>query len=183
MYGLVNRGVEDLICRQYGEETWEKIKEKAGFATETFISSIPYSDDTTSRLMVAAGEVLGLTTEQVMNSFGEHWLHDTTREGYEEMIRMSGDTLPEFLFNLDTLHTRVALIYPNLRPPSYECTDVTEQGMLLHYRSHRLGMAPLVIGLLRGLSEKFATPMTIEHISHSEEQGVHDIFKLTYEQK
>ena len=58
MYGFVNRGIEDLICTKYGEETWETIKEKAGFATETFISSIPYSDDATSRLMEAAAEVL-----------------------------------------------------------------------------------------------------------------------------
>ena len=30
MYGLVNRAVEDLVCTNFGEETWEKIKEKAG---------------------------------------------------------------------------------------------------------------------------------------------------------
>lgn len=38
MFGLVNRAVEELICTQFGEETWEAIKEKASLEVEAFIS-------------------------------------------------------------------------------------------------------------------------------------------------
>lgn len=180
MYGLVNRAVEDLVCTNFGEETWEKIKEKAEVDVEAFVSMESYPDEVTFRLVSAASEILGITDEQVLNTFGEYWILYTAREGYGELLRMSGNTLPEFLLNLDTMHARIGLLYTNLQPPSFTCADMNEQGMTLHYRSHRLGMSSLVVGLLHGLGKMFSTPLTVEHVSHDESQGTHDIFKITY---
>lgn len=182
MYGLVNRAIEDLVCTQFGEETWEAIKERSGINVEAFVSMESYSDDVTYQLVGAASEVLNIPAEQVLITFGEYWTLYTAREGYGELLRMSGSTLPEFLLNLDNMHARVGLLYPELKPPSFQCAEMTEEGMLLHYRSHRAGMSPLVIGLLQGLSKMFATPLNIKHISHEEDQGMHDTFQLKYKQ-
>jgi hypothetical protein len=78
------------------------------------------------------------------------------------------------------MHARVGLLYPELQPLSFECTDVNDQGMLLHYRSHREGMAPLVIGLLQGLSKMFAVKLAVEHLQKRPVDGDHDVFQLTY---
>lgn len=181
MYGLVNRAIEDLVCTQFGEETWEAIKEKSGIGVEAFISMESYADDVTYQLVEAASQVLNLSAEQVLITFGEYWTLYTAREGYGELLKMSGSTLPEFLLNLDNMHARVGLLYPELKPPSFQCAEMSEEGMLLHYRSHRAGMAPLVVGLLQGLSKMFSEPLTIEHLSHEEGQGAHDVFRLKYE--
>ena len=33
MYGMVNKAVEDMVCRNYGAPTWERIKAQAGVET------------------------------------------------------------------------------------------------------------------------------------------------------
>ncbi|MCB0062942.1 MAG: heme NO-binding domain-containing protein [Caldilineaceae bacterium] len=181
MYGLVNRGIEEMVCMQYGEETWEAIKAEAGVDIDVFISMEPYSDELTYQLVAAASTVLQMSPETILAAFGEYWTLYTAREGYGELLKMSGKSLPEFLHNLDTMHARVGLLYPELKPPSFRCTEVSDSGMQLHYHSTREGMAPLVLGLLRGLSKMFATELTIEHIQRRPEEGTHDIFALTYQ--
>ncbi len=181
MYGLVNRGIEELVCTQFGEATWEAIKEKAGLDIDVFISMDPYSDAITYQLVQAASHVLGLTPETILITFGEYWTLYTAKEGYGELLKMTGNTLPEFLRNLDTMHARVGLLYPELRPPSFRCTEISEKGLTLHYHSEREGMAPLVHGLLQGLSKMFDTAIEIEHIQQWPTTGEHDIFRLTYQ--
>ena len=180
MYGLVNRAIEELVCTHFSEETWEAIRVEADVDIEAFISMEPYPDAVTYQLVEAASKILGLPAEAILNTFGEYWTLYTAREGYGELLKMSGNTLPEFLHNLDNLHARVGLLYPELRPPSFECSHLTEEGMVLHYRSVREGMAPLVVGLLQGLSKMFAQELTIEHLQKRSTDGAHDIFKLTY---
>lgn len=180
MYGLVNRGMEELICTRFGEKTWEAIKTEAGVDEDVFISMDPYPDEVTYQLVTAASRVLELSAETLLMTFGEYWTLYTAKEGYGELLKMSGSTLPEFLQNLDTMHARVGLLYPELRPPSFRCTEISDDGMLLHYHSERVGMAPLVLGLLRGLSKMFDTELTVTHVQRCPEQGDHDIFRLDY---
>lgn len=180
MYGLVNRAIEELVCNNFGEESWEAIRTEAGIDIEAFICMEPYPDEVTYKLVAAAGKILDLPAETILSTFGEYWTLYTAREGYGELLKMSGHTLPEFLHNLDNLHARVGLLYPELRPPSFQCTHVEEDGMLLHYRSVREGLAPLVVGLLQGLSKMFSTELAIEHLQKRSTDGDHDIFKLTY---
>lgn len=180
MYGLVNRAIEELVCHNFGEEAWEAIRATAGVDIEAFICMEPYPDEITYQLVDAASQILAIPVETILHTFGEYWTLYTAREGYGELLKVSGNTLPEFLDNLDNLHARVGLLYPELRPPSFECTHVNETGMVLHYRSERAGMAPLVVGLLRGLSKIFATELAIEHCQKRSLDGDHDIFKLIY---
>ncbi len=180
MYGLVNRGIEEMVCTQFGEGTWEAIKEEADIDIDGFISMDPYSDEVTYRLVQAASKVLGISAELILVAFGEYWILYTAKEGYGELLKVSGNTLPEFLRNLDTMHARVGLIYPDLKPPSFRCTDISADGMILHYHSHRAGMAPLVRGLLQGLGKMFDVTIAIDHLQQRPAEGEHDIFRLTY---
>ena len=105
--------------------------------------------------MGAASEVLGLSAEEVLKAFGEHWVLYTGKEGYGEMLKMAGNTLPTFLQNVDNLHTRVGHLFPGMTPPSFRCTDIRENSLRLHYYSTRPGLAPMVIGLVNGLAVMF----------------------------
>lgn len=180
MYGLVNRAVEELVCTHFDEETWEAIKARAGLTCAAFISMESYPDQITADLIAAASQELQLPAETVLEQLGEYWTLYTAREGYGELLKLSGKTLAEFLANLDNLHTRVSLLYPELRPPSFACTEVDEAGLLLHYHSHREGMAHLVIGLLQGLSKLFDITFTIDHEQKRHIGSDHDAFRLTY---
>ena len=94
---------------------------------------------------------------------------------------MAGHDFVSFVQNLDLLHARVRRSYPDLEPPSFRCTELQEGSFRLHYYSSREGLAPFVIGLIRGLGQLFATRVRVEHISRQVSQADHDVFTIHYE--
>lgn len=180
MYGLVNKAIEQMVCAQFGADIWETIKRRAEVDTTAFFAMDHYSDDVTYRLVGAASSVLGLPADEVLRAFGRYWTLYTASEGYGELLRLTGDSLRDFLLNLDNMHARVGLSYPHLRPPSFQCTDVTEHALMLHYFSERDGLAPMVVGLLDGLAARFATPIHVEQIADRAAGAEHDIFLITF---
>jgi Haem-NO-binding len=180
MYGLVNKAVEELVISNFGEEKWELIKEKADVDVDVFISNEGYPDEFTYKLVGAASEVLGLPSEQILIAFGEHWVLKTAAKSYGAMMKSGGSSLKEFLVNLPNFHTRVAMIYPNLEPPRFQCTDITENGLHLHYHSHRPGLTSFVSGLLQGLGKLYETPCSSEIIARKDQGADHDVFRVTW---
>lgn len=180
MYGLVNKAVEDLAVASGGQATWDAIRAKAGVVDPTFISMDAYPDEVTVRLVGAASEGFGWTPAQVLEAFGEHWILYTAREGYGPLLQGMGSTLPEFLGNLDAMHSRISLTMPQLRPPSFVCDELQEGALRVHYYSEREGLGPMVVGLLRGLARMFDLVVTVEHVERSGGGADHDVFDVTY---
>ena len=174
MYGLVNKAVRDLVCATQGEDVWEEIVELAGIDEDTFISMRPYPDELTYKLVAAASERLQLPAAAILTLFGEHWTKFTAREGYGDLIRGSGDSVEEFLGNLDAMHARVAMSFPELRLPSFR-VERGDEGLLLHYMSEREGLAPMVVGLLTGLGAHFKEEVEVTQVKSRAEHG-HDVF-------
>ncbi|MEM8709813.1 MAG: heme NO-binding domain-containing protein [Planctomycetota bacterium] len=176
MYGLVNRAIRGLVEERFGEEAWEKISDRAGVSSERFVAMEAYDDAITYGLVGAASEELGLDAGTILEAFGEYWTLYTLEEGYGDMLAMMGSSLEEFLDNLDSMHDRIQEAMPALVPPSFEREDNEDGSSTLHYRSEREGLAPMVIGLLRGLAKRFETSIEVEHLP-SEEKG-HERFLI-----
>lgn len=180
MYGLVNKAIEDLVITRFGESKWEAIKAKAGVDVEVFVSNDSYPDEITYNLVGAASEVLGAPAKDILIAFGEHWVLKTAAQSYGAMMRSGGQSLKEFLINLPNFHTRVQMIYPKLTPPRFECTEVTEESMMLHYFTHRAGLTDFVVGLVQGLGKLYKTPATAVLIESKAEGADHDIFEVRW---
>lgn len=165
MFGLVNKGIEEMVCSQFGEDIWENIKEKAEVDEVTFISMDSYPDEMTYRLVDAASEVLNISATDVLEAFGQYWVLFTAAEGYADLMSITGDNLPEFLQNLDNLHGRVGLSFPDLNMPGFQCSNLKSESLDLHYYSNRPGLTPLVIGILKGLGKRFDTEVDVQHVS------------------
>ena len=180
MYGMVNRAVEEMVLRHYDAATWEKIKAMAGVEEDAFIGNDAYPDAMTYQLVAAASECLDQPAEQILEAFGEHWVLVTAQEGYGAMLDAGGRSLPEFLRNLPGFHARVSLLYPKLKPPRFQVSNPTSRSLRLHYYSHRPGLQPFVIGLLRGLAIRFATDITIDVVASRELGADHDEFLVSW---
>lgn len=176
MYGLVNRALEELICREHGIPAWERIKEEAGVDVEVFLRMDAYPDEITYRLVGAASRLLSIPAAQLLHDFGLYWTLYTGREGYGALLDGAGSTLHELLTNLNDLHVRVGLMYPQLRPPSFLCTEVTSNSLVLHYHSCREGLAPMVVGLLEGLGKRFGQKLRITQQQNRIHGDDHDSF-------
>lgn len=180
MYGLVNRAVEQMVTKHHGAETWERIKAEAGVSELAFISNQQYADEITYRLVGAASRILATPAEQILEAFGEHWVLVTAQEGYGALMHANGRTLPEFLSGLNQMHSRVTLFLPELRPPHFECSKVTETSLELHYYSHRPGLSPFVAGLVKGLGRMLGTPATVSLLAHRDAGCDHEIYRVEW---
>jgi hypothetical protein len=180
MYGIVNKAIQDLVTSKFGEETWEEVKDKSGIDVDYFISNEPYDDAVTYKLAVAASEILGISVGQVLVTFGEFWILDTSKLKYGYLMDSGGANLKDFLVNLPNFHNRIMLIYPKLTPPEFRTSDITDKSVHIHYFSKREGLQDFVRGLLQGLGKFFNTEVEIELIQSRNEGSSHEIFKVSW---
>lgn len=181
MYGMVNNAMEQMVVTRHGRATWETIRRTAGVDEEVFISNDPYPDEITYRLVASCSETLKTPASEILFAFGEHWVLETAREGYGPMMRAGGRTLKEFLLNLPNFHTRVAMMFPKLRPPHFVCTDVADDSLQLHYHSERQGLTDFVFGLISGLGKAYSTPVKVRLTASRAAGADHDIFHVRWE--
>ncbi len=177
---MVNKAVEEMVRGSHGDEMWERIKAKAGVNVEVFVSNEGYPDEITYNLVQAAGETLDMSVEEVLIHFGEHWILHTARENYPGLMNTAGRTLGQFLENLPVFHSRVAMIYPDLRPPRFKCSEITDDSLKLHYFSDRPGLTAFVTGLLRGLSRMFGVDAKTSLTESRAGGAEHDVFQVTW---
>jgi hypothetical protein len=176
MNGMVNHAIEILVREKFGRDTWDRIKAGSGVDVEVFGLNESYPDQMTYRLVGTAGRVLGVDASVVLETFGEFWLLAMVRDGYGDLLDINDKTLGEFLRSLPELRERLMTMFPNVSPPQFCCTDCCGESMHLHYYSHRPGLTPMVVGMLRALGQVFATDIA-SHMIRSRSDGFdHDEF-------
>lgn len=181
MYGMVNKAIEDLVTDLKGAAAWEALKRDADVDVETFVGMDRYDDAVTYRLVDAAARMFGMPPEEVLEAFGEYWTVYTANQGYGHLMSAAGNSVFEVLENLDAMHTRLAMIYPDMRIPQFRLTrDAAGQGWL-SYRSDRPGLGAMVVGLLKGLGRRFDTPVTVAWVARREDGADADRFRVALE--
>lgn len=183
MYGLVNRAIEQLVTMLQGEAGWRGVCAHAQVASDGFVAMQSYDDEVTYRLVHAVSNRLGIPPEQVLEAFGEYWITYTAQEGYSSLMQAGGSNMREFLGNLNDMHGRVETAFPKLRLPVFRVEDISATEYKLYYASTRSGLAPMVIGLVRGLAKRFDQPMEITHIHVKTDVKDEDIFLIRHSQE
>lgn len=180
MYGIVNQAIEDLVKSSFGDDKWDKVKERSGVDMDFFISNEPYDDDITYKLAGAVSDEMNISLDNVLQSFGEWWVLKTGKEKYGGLMEAGGDNLREFLINLPLFHNRIMLIYPKLTPPEFKVSNLEENSIHLHYFSKREGLQEFVRGLIAGLGKLYNTPVEIELIESRMAGNNHEVFKVSW---
>ena len=180
MYGLVNNALQTMVSDQYGKDVWERIVARVPECPPEFVSMESYSDDVTYDLVGAACEELGVEAASFLQALGEYWIPYASRAGYAALLERGGRSLPEFLQGLDAMHSRLALSYSKLQPPSFRVFDVGDTSLRLRYYSDRPGLQTFVVGLLHGLAKQLGTWVEVELIEGREMHSDHDTFLVRY---
>lgn len=178
MYGLVNRALQQLVCTQHGEQVWDDIRSRAGVPDEVFVRMDSYPDELTHRLVASASQVLATPADELLKEFGRYWMRYTMVEGYGALLYDLGPTLHEALTALDGMHARVALLYPALRPPRFRVDAVGADRVSLYYESNRTGFAPMIVGLVEGLGERYRLRVEVQHVEKKGAGSEHDRFEI-----
>jgi len=180
MYGMVNRSIEEFIVRQHGEAAWRATKKRASVDAEVFLSMRPYPDEVTYRLVVGACEELQLDADALLRDLGANWVSFAAKTSYGRLMNNSGETLPAFLRRLDALHSKVGMGCPELKPPSFRVKEIAEGELELQYFSKREGLQSFVIGLIRGLGERFGQDVEVDLVQPRGDGEVMDVFRVRH---
>jgi hypothetical protein len=179
MDGLVNKALVAVLRDRMGRPATSAVVRADGLADD-FVGGEVYPDDVTFRLVAAGARALGVSEAAMLEALGDHWIEFVIREGYGDFLTTAGRTLRDVLLNLDRMHEKISLSYPHLRQPTFWCTDVGRDGLVLHYSSTRPGLAPLVVGIVRGLGRMHHAPVEIEHRRRLAEGAQHDEFVVRF---
>jgi hypothetical protein len=154
MYGMVNQAVKGFVEENHGLEMWRKIHTKAG-APESFAAMSPYEDAITYNLVGAASELLQTPAEKILKGFGEYWVDKVATAHYESIMTRSGQNFVDFVKNLDHMHQRIRVTFPNYNPPSFRVKVLAPGQLQVDYYSDRAGLLPFVEGLFIALGRYF----------------------------
>lgn len=180
MYGLVNQAVQDYVRNAMGEAAWSAVRSRTGLDEDEFLPLQQYPDELTFALVGAACEVSGRQPADLVESIGAWWVEFTAIKGYGSLLDQLGTTFADALANLDAMHVRVALMMPELRPPSFRVSNRRERGLTLAYVSRRQGLAPMVIGLVKGLGRKYGLEPSVRLSVPRSDGDDTDVFEVTW---
>ena len=159
MYGMLLESVMYYLIEKYGEEKWDKIRERAGINDHMFITHKRYSESMMQKIADASEEVLGeetgMTSDDFMQFFGSCFVKFFSHYGYDRIIRVSGRHLRDFLIGIDNLHEHMRFGYQKMLSPSFFCEEETSAGLTLHYISKRKGFMHYVIGQVKEIASSF----------------------------
>ncbi|MEQ8934214.1 MAG: heme NO-binding domain-containing protein [Amphiplicatus sp.] len=152
---MIHKAARDMAVGRYGEDGWRQILAESGLSGEHFISARQYPDEITTRLLAAIGARAGLAPEALLEAFGRHWIKYAGSSAYSSILDRTGGDLVTFLGNLDRMHASIKTVIDRAQLPSFNVEKADAREIEIAYRSVREGLEPFVIGLLKGLLERF----------------------------
>ena len=97
------------------------------WSIQGFLSNAIYDDRVTFDLAVAASEVLAIPLRDVLHAFGKYWVLNVGKKKYGTLMRAGGNGFEEFLVNLPNFHSRVMLIFADIKPPEFKVEKLKDE--------------------------------------------------------
>ena len=178
MKGIINKGIQEMVEKMFGEKTWQKVKSLAGCKEPFFAISLEYPDKSTLALVKAASEVTGLPMETVMIEYGKFIVPNTLKENYPAYFKLAGSSAKEFLLNMDRVHNHVTKVMTKVAPPRFEYEEVNGK-LLMKYQSKRK-LCPVLHGLILGVGILFEQELQVKEIACMQNGDSHCIMEVTF---
>lgn len=163
MYGIIHKAVRGFVLKNSGPDIWAQIVDRCNLGDEHTLSSVYFDDSVTVELVVASASTLGVSVDKAFELVGEYWTEFAIGAGYKSLFDMAGESLPEFLSNLDRMHNSLKITLTEAVMPSFNLTRADDDGFEVIYQSQRDGLEPFVVGLLRGVAGYYGETLDITH--------------------
>ncbi|XP_042883873.1 soluble guanylate cyclase 89Db-like, partial [Penaeus japonicus] len=156
MYGMLLSSIMHFGQAEYGELTWERVKEEAGCKTTEFTNQKIYDDNLIIRLAEACANILEHGDHlDYLRIFGRWFVRFCSDRNYDKMLRITGRHFCQFLTEMDNLHSQMKYGFPKMKSPSMVVTEYDSGGAVLLYRSVRRGYSHYLMGQLLQIANDF----------------------------
>jgi hypothetical protein len=175
MKGIIFNLLEEVVRKQYGDETWETLLEAAG-VDGAFTSLGNYPDEEMLKLVAAAAAALKTSPEQVTRWFGREAL-PLLAARYPHFFA-GHKSARTFLLTLnDVIHTEVRKIYPGSEVPEFDYDSSSPDVLLMDYRSRRK-LCALAQGFTEAAAAHFGEDLLFEQPECMHRGDAKCVFKI-----
>ena len=158
MKGIVFNLLEQVVTRDFGEETWESLLDTAEVSgAYTAVGSYPHEE--LLALVGAASAATGRPADDLVRWFGREAL-PLLYERYPGFFDSHNDTRSFLLTLNDVIHPEVRKLFPGAYAPSFEVDASDPEVVSLGYESHR-GLCDFAEGLIEGSAAHYGETVVI----------------------
>jgi hypothetical protein len=161
MKGVVHNLLEQLVSRDYGEDTWDALLD-ASSLEGAYTSLGSYPDDDFAKLVSAASDALDMSVDEVVSWLGRNAL-PLFAVRYPQLFAPHDSTRSFVLTLNDIIHPEVRKLYPGADVPEFDF-GARDDLLVMGYRSPRK-LCSFAEGLLLGSADHFGERLTIEQPS------------------
>jgi hypothetical protein len=180
MKGIVFNLLEELVCRDHGEDTWDGLLEAAG-VEGAYTSLGTYPDEELLKLVTAASAALQMPSEAVVRWFGRSTM-PLLAERYPSFFAPHAATRPFLLTLNDIIHPEVQKIYPGAYVPVFEFDTSSPDVLLMGYKSIRR-LCALAQGFVEGAADHYGEDLTFEHVKCMHRGDEKCVFRIEFKRR
>ncbi|WP_308916921.1 heme NO-binding domain-containing protein [Jannaschia sp. LMIT008] len=171
MHGIICKAVETYLTAQYGQDSWARIAEDAGFDALHFEAVRIYDDSLIRRIFEASTDVVGVRPAALLEDMGTWICTHPPLEPVRRLFRFSGATFEEMLFALDEVHERARMALPDLELPVLSLIEMGGGKYRVASTWATPGAGAVVIGILRAMADDYGVLAFLEFETGAEVNG------------
>jgi predicted Ser/Thr protein kinase len=159
MHGLILLQLQRFAQKQGSVATWDNILREARLPVKAYSPARVYDDEELFALVSAAGRLLNIPTETVLEAFGE-FIAPELIGLYGTLIESNWKTL-DLIENTERLiHTAVRVGNPGAMPPVLHCIRSTRDEIQIMYSSKRR-LCSIAKGIIKGVARHYGEAVNI----------------------
>lgn len=159
MKGIIFNLLEEVVRREYGEETWETLLEEAG-VDGAYTSLGSYPDEEVMRLVAAASAALKKRPDEIVRWFGRNAL-PLLASKHPHFFQSHSSTRPFLLTLNDVIHMEVRKLYPGADVPVFDYDNSSADTLLIQYKSARK-LCALAEGFIEATAAHYGEELTLD---------------------
>jgi len=160
MKGIVFNLLQEVVCKEYGDDTWDQLLDDAGL-DGSYTSLGSYADAEVVALVNAAAAALNLSAQDVLRWFGRRAM-PLLAERYPAFFSPHNEARSFILTLNNIIHPEVEKLYPGATTPVFDFESVEGDRLIVGYKSARK-LCALAEGFMAGAADHFHEQTEIEH--------------------
>ncbi len=176
MKGIIFNLLEEIVRREYGEDTWDALLETSHL-DGSYTSLGNYPEEQLQKLVAAASIALAMPPAALIRWFGRHAI-PLLAVKYPRFF-VAHQSPRRFLLSLnDIIHTEVRKLYPGADVPIFDYDTSSPEVLLMGYKSPRR-LCLLAEGFIEGVAVYYGEAVQIEQLTCMHRGDERCLFKIS----
>ena len=171
MKGVIVVCLRELVVTRFGQDKWEEALRRVKINPKSSVLPTQDVDDANVLSVIESlCGVLGITSVQAADAFGEYWVTTFAPNIYGIYFR-GANNARDLLLKMDNIHELVTSNIPNAHPPRFDYEWRNDNTLIMTYKSQR-GLIDFLVGLIKGVGKYYGESLQVTKLGLTKVQVV-----------